>query len=285
MFYWNLKRLLITAPAKYRYYRKISRNIDFMRRYTLLGISYIINAFLWGLIKKGIEKMHILLEKQFVFKTPFGTFMGSTVNQWTVLAPDYEPAIQKVIRKCTEKTEISERVVVNIGAHIGRYAIELVSNYHYTAYCFEPNPATFKTLQTNTILSHIEDRCFLFPYALGDKEEEWAFEHIGYNDGSSRILQWTEKKINRNHVITVPVKVFDELHSDIEPSLIIMDVEGFEYHVIKWMSNALMRYGQVDVIMEIFRDNTDKENVLQFMRARWYYYKNIDKDNIHFRKI
>lgn len=160
-----------------------------------------------------------------MFHTPFGTFVGATVNQWTVLAPDYEPEIQKVIREVTEKTPVSERVLVNIGAHIGRYAIELVKNHHYTAYCFEPNPSTFRTLKVNTLLSHVDDRCFLFDYALGQEENILPFEHIVHNDGSSRIVQDSTKIVPNKSLLQVAVKVFDLLHSDIEPSLIIIDVE------------------------------------------------------------
>lgn len=281
----NLFRLVKKAPKDYWYYRKISDNIDFMSRYTLLWMIHILNALLWGLITNIVEKAHVFFQKSFVFHTSFGTFLGSTVNQWTVLAPDYEPEIQNVIKECTEKTPIPERVLINIGAHIGRYAIELVKNYHYTAYCFEPNPPTYRALKINTLLSRIEDKCFVFNYALGNETGEVQFEHIPQNDGSSRILQWNEHAVDKKAVITVPVKVFDELHSDIQPSLIIMDVEGFEYFVLQGMQKSLERYKQVDIIIEVFPDNPYKEKVLHLMQAHWYQYSYIDKDNIHFRKI
>lgn len=177
------------------------------------------------MIKKKIDKIQPLLHKEFVFETPFGKFLGATVNQWTVLAPDYEPRIQKVIHEVTEKTPITERVVVNIGAHIGRYAIELVKNHNYTAYCFEPNPQTFRVLKTNTLLSRVENRCFVFPYGLGDKNTTVEFEHIAHNDGSSRILQKNEKDVIESNVLQIEMKIFDEFHANIVPSLIIIDVE------------------------------------------------------------
>lgn len=284
MLYSNLFRLLYSAPQKYTYYRKISKNTDFMRRYTLLGILYIFNALLWGMIKKKIDKIHPLLHKEFVFETPFGKFLGATVNQWTVLAPDYEPKIQKVIREVTEKTPITERVLVNIGAHIGRYAIELVKNHNYTAYCFEPNPQTFKILQTNTLLSEIEDRCFVFPYGLWDKNTTVEFEHVEYNDGSSRVIQWDDQDLGKNTLIQIDVKVFDKLHMDLVPSLIIIDVEGFELHVLRGMEQSLTTYWQVDLIIEIFEKSPRREETIAYLTKIWFNYRKIDNDNYHFRK-
>gem|GEM_PF-6289741 len=138
---------------------------------------------------KLVPKAHKLFHKPFIFKTPFGTFLGSTVNHRTVLIPDYEPEIQQVIKQNIETTmHQPEKVFLNIGAHIGRYAIELSKNYGYTSYCFEPSPMTFKTLKINTLLSDVEHKVNLFNFCLGENDGTTLFEYMSDNDASSKMI-------------------------------------------------------------------------------------------------
>jgi len=219
----------------------------------------------------------------FVFKTPFGTYLGKTVNHWTVLSPDYEPALRKVIDQNFKKYENEEKIFVDIWAHIWRYAIELAKNYGYSVYAFEPSPQTHKILKSNAILSEVEEQVHIFNYALWDRETEMPFDYREDNDASSQIIQESHSNIG----IKVPVKIFDTLWLGFNPKkikLIIMDVEGFEYQVLQGMKNFLRENWNLDIIIEIMDHQKNRKNTIDYMHALWYYSKKIDHNNYHFWK-
>lgn len=276
---------LLSKVASIPRYMKISGSFDFMWRYLVLALIYTLNTILLGSLGRVVSKAHRLFHKPFIFKTPFGTFLGSTVNHRTVLIPNYEPEIQQVIKKNIENTMYqSDKVFLNIGSHIGRYAIELSKNYGYTSYCFEPSPNTFRTLKINSILSEIEDKMHLFNFCLWNKEWMTLFEYISDNDASSKMVDETEEGVDKNGFISVPVKTYDSLNLGIQPDLIIMDVEGFEYEVLQGMEQLLRSLKKCDIIIEIMPHTPHKEDTLKLMESYGYQYKWADDHDAHFRK-
>lgn len=208
----KIKRLLSKVGSIPRYI-KISGSIDFMWRYLVLALLYTCNALLGGALGRLVGKTHKLFHKSFIFHTSFGTFLGSTVNHWTVLIPNYEPEIQRVIQHNISKTgHKTEKVFLNIGAHIGRFAIELSKKYGYTSYCFEPSPETYKTLKVNTILSGVEDKMHLYNFCLGEENGTTLFDYISDNDASSKMVSHNAKNKEQNtKFLEVPVKRYDSL--------------------------------------------------------------------------
>ncbi len=228
--------------------------------------------------------MHPIFYKMFVFKTSFGTYLGRTVNHRTVLDPDYEPALRKVIDQNYNKHKHEEKIFIDIWAHIWRYAVELSKNYGYISYAFEPSPETYKILKSNTILSEVESEVHVFNYALGDKETEMSFDYNEGNDASSKIIQ---KPDATTVWIKVPVKVFDVLWLGFDSKkvrLIIMDVEGFEYQVLQGMKRFFQEVWSLDFVIEIMDNQENKQETIDFMHNLWYHSKKIDRDNYHFWK-
>lgn len=282
----KLQRLLSKVASIPRYIR-ISGSIDFMRRYLVLALLYTCNALAGWLLWKFVSKTHKLFHKAFIFHTPFGTFLGSTVNHWTVLIPDYEPEIQEVIQHNVKKTSHkSEKVFLNIGSHIGRFAIELSKKYWYTSYCFEPSPNTFQTLKINSILSGVEDKMHLYNFCLGEQDGTTLFDYVSDNDASSKMIAHNSnrKTENQKH-IEVPVKRYDSLELWIQPDLIIMDVEGFEYEVLKGMKELLSNIKHTDMIIEIMPRTETKHKTMELMASYGFNkHKWVDDHDCHFWK-
>lgn len=261
-------RILIRAPKNILYYWKISKSIDFMIRYFVLWISHLLDALFFNKLRKLINKLHVLIEKDFIFKTKFWTFLWRTFNHWIILEHDYEAQIKEIINNNYKKHMNWDRIFINIWSHIGRYGIELAKNYGYKSYCFEPFPDTFKYLKINIILSGVEDKVNIYNYALWDRDSLMSFEHVIYNEGSSRLVE-NDKIIENVNYIKLPVKTFDNIWLDIDPKktkLIIMDVEWFEFEVLKWMEKFLTKINKIDIIIEIWEDNKTKDNVFDFMK-------------------
>ena len=184
-----------------------------------------------------------------------------------MLIPDYEPEVQGVIKKNIKKTaHASDKIFLNIGAHIGRYAIELSKKHGYTSYCFEPSPQTFRTLQINTILSEVTDKIHLYNFCLGEHDGMTSFEYIADNDASSKMVP-DNHPLNKSTYISVPVKRYDNIGLNILPDLIIMDVEGFEYEVLKGMENLLKSLQNCDVVIEIMPKTPTKHETVALMKS------------------
>lgn len=255
-----------------------------MIRYFILWISHLLDAAFFNKLRSFVNKLHIWLEKDFIFKTNFWVFLWKTFNHWVILEHDYEPWINKIIKKNYKKNGNWENIFIDIWAHVGRYVVELTKNYWYHTYGFEPYPETFKYLKINTILSNIEDKVNIYNYALWDRNSEMLFEHIAYNDGSSRLVENDKKEENWKYT-KVPVKMFDEAWLNIDPKktrLIIMDVEWFELNVLKWMKNFLSETKNIDIIIEIWEDNKTKENVIKFMKNIWFLFQEEPVDEVNY---
>ena len=117
---------------------------------------------------------------------------------------------------------------LDIGANIGNHSLYF-SDYFSKVFSFEPNGRTFKLLSLNSELANNVE-CFNF--GLSNKAEA-AFLHTPYNDiGRSSIKNivnpsdiWQKSKII--------LKRFDDIfNSDLQISLIKIDVEGHEYEVM-----------------------------------------------------
>lgn len=256
-----------------------------MRRYLVLALLYTLNTITFHALGSLVPKAHKLFHKPFIFKTPFGTFLGTTVNHRTVLIPNYEPEIQAVIKQNIAKTKHqSEKIFLNIGSHIGRYAIELAKKYDYTCYCFEPSPETFKTLKINTLLSEVQDKFHLYNFCLGDKDGMTLFEYVDANDASSK-MAGDGASTDKTKFIEVPVKRFDNLGLNITPDLIIMDVEGFEYEVLQGMEQFIKSLPKTtDIIIEIMPHTPTKKQTLELMESWGFTYKWADDHDAHFQK-
>lgn len=113
------------------------------------------------------------------------------------------------------------------------------------------------------------------------------FEYLPRCNGWSYI-KWcgTDKWVS----IQVPVKRFDDLWIDKDiiknTRLIIMDVEWFEYNVLQGMSNALDKFANINIIIEIASGKSvaEKNKIFNYLEGKWYHYEKIDSEDWLFYK-
>ena len=136
-----------------------------------------------------------------------------------------------------------EDVFFDVGANIGAYSILASKVCGAYSYAFEPSKTTFEKLSNNVFLNRINSRTKLFNLGVSSKAETVNFSK-GFdtvNHITSKELEYTEK------IETTSLNLICEENSII-PTLLKIDVEGFENEVIEG-SDQFLRNDQLQAII------------------------------------
>ncbi len=140
-------------------------------------------------------------------------------------------------------------IVLDIGANIGYYALAEAKIVGETGkvYAIEPVSSNFKLLKKNINLNNLTNVA-TFQYAFGDRN---SMAEIFVSNFSN--LSAVNKNAAGGEIVEVqPVNMMtiDEFVKDKEtPKLIRMDVEGYEYEILKGMQSTLKE--NVKILMEL----------------------------------
>ena len=142
-----------------------------------------------------------------------------------------------VVFEFLKEFEAPMRVFVDVGAHVGEYAIRM-SRYYTHVYAIEPNPRAVKILEKNIELNNAWN-VEVINVACGDSD---GIGHLGLRGGSSTLLD-----VGGNiRTIQVPIRRLDEI---IEKAHVIkIDVEGYEEKVIRGTMRLIEKCKPVIVI-------------------------------------
>ena len=137
-------------------------------------------------------------------------------------------------------------VFVDVGANVGSYTILAAGVSGASCVALEPVPRTFGSLLDNVRLNDLMSRVVCRNVAAGSAEGTIAFtadldtmNHAVAPDESSR------------SVLTVPVTTLDSILGETRPTMIKIDVEGFETRVIDGAQETLRSPALVAVLMEL----------------------------------
>jgi FkbM family methyltransferase len=133
----------------------------------------------------------------------------------------------------------------DIGANVGSYTVLASGHIGAETFAFEPVPSTFLHLGNNIAINHIEKKVTSFNVALGSKEG---------------IIEFTSSFDTTNHVankndtdtISVSVETLDHILENRKiPSLLKIDVEGFETEVLMGGGKILKQSELKAIIIEL----------------------------------
>jgi FkbM family methyltransferase len=152
---------------------------------------------------------------------------------------DFEPCLIKCVREHLREGQC----VFEVGANIGFLTV-LLSKWVGPAgkvYAFEPAPTSRAALQRHLAMNGTTERVVVRREAVSEFEGQASF----YVDGASgeNTLSNSHWRIPRAKNIQVPVVTLDSFcrSQSIEPDLIKIDVEGFEYQVLAGCVQTLIR--------------------------------------------
>ena len=165
----------------------------------------------------------------------------------------WEPHVREVMRRLLAPGSI----FVDVGANIGLHTLfgALLVGARGQVMAVEPHPRLLKLLKQNIEVNGLTDRVTLHERAVSDRDgEDVDFEYFPEHPGMSG-FRLDPDRISRFHgaaetlrVKTVTVDAM--LLSSAPPSLIKVDVEGFELLVVRGALSTLTRFPDVAFLLE-----------------------------------
>lgn len=139
-----------------------------------------------------------------------------------------------------------EDLFVDVGANMGSYTILACAAVGASGYAFEPIPKTYERLVENVRLNHLEARVNCWNRGVGARPGRTAFTS-DYGP-ANRVFDPAE---GNPIAVEVDMTSLDIALGDETPSLLKIDVEGYEAPVLEGAKNTLQKETLQAVIMEL----------------------------------
>jgi FkbM family methyltransferase len=135
---------------------------------------------------------------------------------------------------------------IDVGANVGSYTILACRAVGAAGYAFEPIPGTYARLQENIRLNHLENKVACLNVGIGSAPGTIKF--TAGLDTMNHALADSERDPG---AVEVKVVTLDSILKDKNPSLVKIDVEGYETPVLEGASETLKKKSLHSVIMEL----------------------------------
>ena len=135
---------------------------------------------------------------------------------------------------------------VDVGANIGSYTILSCGVIGARTISIEPVPSTYQYLLDNLNLNRLRDNTTCFNVAAGSKKD--IIQMIADQDTVNRVINSDNYS---GSVIDVSVETLDQLLGRQIPTLIKIDVEGFETEVLRGAKKILRNPRLKAIIIEL----------------------------------
>jgi FkbM family methyltransferase len=136
-------------------------------------------------------------------------------------------------------------VFLDVGANIGSYTVLAAAVVGAKCVAFEPVPGTFGHLLDNVSVNRIGPLCTCHNMAAGDRDQTVRF--TADLDSMNHVCAGQEN----GRGIEVPVKRLDDMIGADVPTLIKIDVEGYEQAVLEGAPRLLANQSVLAVIVEM----------------------------------
>lgn len=150
----------------------------------------------------------------------------------------------------------SKDVFVDVGANVGHFTL-LAAKNEAKVFAFEPVKNTFKKLEKNIELNNLQDNVVLYNVGVGNKNEILNF--VTNKDVMNSVAIEVNSKSEQIQV----VRLNDQLKG-INPTMLKIDVEGYEWFVLEGANEILSNDSLKYVLIEFNNSGKKfgKEDVL-----------------------
>jgi len=185
-----------------------------------------------------------------------------TSNNLFLLSPAFIDEIAEIdVIKYLQNIRFSGRSFVDIGAHIGFYAVAL-SPYFHRVLAFEPSPFQYQYLARNKDLNQL-GKLEISNLAIGScnaVDEEFFIN--GRSGGSNSFTRLPDS--DPMYSMKVDTVAIDSLRLD-DVGLLKIDVEGHELHVLEGATETIGRC-QPAILCEVWDDKIMREKFSSLMQ-------------------
>jgi FkbM family methyltransferase len=172
----------------------------------------------------------------------------------------------------------NKHYIVDVGANIGETSLHFAKySPDSIIYAFEPDPVCYEKCKRNLLLNQFKN-IHLYNFGLGDENRKYYLSPDTYNNlGGNKI------RPESSHVPNIDVKRLDDvlIRENIKcVDFMKIDVEGFEYRVLKGSEQTIKRFRPV-LFIEINDNNlryqgSSAAELISFLEK---YYTNIINAN------
>lgn len=139
-----------------------------------------------------------------------------------------------------------EDLFIDVGANVGSYTILACAAVGARGYAFEPIPSTYARLVENIRLNHLEERVKCVNQGIGAEQGVIAFT----NDLNTVNHALADGEQTGN-VTKVDVTTLDAVLNNESPTMLKIDVEGYETLVIEGANETLQKPSLNSIIIEL----------------------------------
>ena len=164
---------------------------------------------------------------------------------------------EKLEAKIMEEEIKVGNITVDVGANIGLHTLNMARIVGNTGrvFAFEPDPSNFEILEKNVKINNYQN-IILEQKAVGDKHGRTTL-YQSDNPGNHRLFPLTKQAKGQIQVeLTSLDKYFTDSNLANKINFIKIDVEGFEFSVLKGMKNILKNNKKIKILFENMQINT-----------------------------
>ena len=180
--------------------------------------------------------------------------------------------------------DIDNSIVIDVGANLGAYSIPIaksILDFGGKVIGFEPQRIVYYQLCGNVILNRL-DNYYAYNQAVGDFNDEIEMPEINYeenhNIGAFSLDSELRLKLNMDQYILknnfkIPIITLNKLELSHAPSLIKIDVEGYELKVLKGAEEFLEKHNYPPLLFEAWDFSSfeeERNNLLKFIKYLGY---------------
>ena len=155
-----------------------------------------------------------------------------------------------------------EDTFLDVGANVGHYSLLASGIKNCQTIAIEPVPDTFKKLNGQVELNNLGNRILTLNMGVGDRPSELYFSTD--KNTMNRIVESSYE-----HSVQVPVDTLDTICNERRPSILKIDVEGYEKFVLEGAGATLTNEKLKVVVIEINFSNSfygiENEEVSQIL--------------------
>lgn len=218
----------------------------------------------------------------------FAVDVRSHILRKILLEKRYEPEIVSIILKHLDPSKDA----INVGANIGLYANLLASNIQSNCkvLAVEPTPSAFSFLKGNLERNGNTSKVILFNGIATNAAGNYNINIVPGNEEYSSLGEMAHSGVVNKDFITVEVQgdTIDNLVSKngLDPGVIVIDVEGAEFHVLKGAVETLKKFHPI-IITELddnllSKQDSDSLQVLEFLVKMNYRVTNSEDKKISY---